>query len=345
MIKKSKFNLTGKNDEVVTHHFETETAQVIDLPDVFLRRNTIYNLGDITYSKNLPSYLRLECVKPGTTAATEPDFSGIFGGGGIVSDGTILWIVDDIRDSAQVGDIKFSPILKNGYVKANGGILTNASINYPRLVNYIQNNPSLVATSETIYTHNKNFYYYDSTNDILKLPNYKTDVPLGTVISCMRNTVPENYLLCDGTIYNISDYTDLAEFIKNQFGSYNYFGGDGTTTFAVPDLRGEFLRGTGTNSHANQGSGANVGVHQDGTISGDTRIDGSYNVVKANKGSAFLASNVDARGAWGEIGRVWEVFNSHDTVFESLLYTSRPTNTSVLYCIKYTNGLISQIKY
>ena len=39
--------------------------------------------------------------------------------------------------------------------------------------------------------------------------------------------------------------------------------GDGVTTFKVPNLLGEFLRGTGTNSYTNQGSGANVGVHQD----------------------------------------------------------------------------------
>ena len=37
-----------------------------------LRRNHAYEIGDIAYSKNLPSWARLECVKAGTTAAEEP---------------------------------------------------------------------------------------------------------------------------------------------------------------------------------------------------------------------------------------------------------------------------------
>jgi len=45
------------------------------------RNNADYKVGDIAYSYNLPPYLRLECVKAGTTATTEPDFSGISGGG------------------------------------------------------------------------------------------------------------------------------------------------------------------------------------------------------------------------------------------------------------------------
>ena len=75
--------------------------------------------------------------------------------------------------------------------------------------------------------------------------------PIGTIISYMGNNPPKDYLSCDGTVYNISDYQALADFINTEFGSYDFFGGDGTTTFAVPDLRGEFLRGTGTNSHTN----------------------------------------------------------------------------------------------
>ena len=88
--------------------------------------------------------------------------------------------------------------------------------------------------------------------------------PTGTIISYMGNTAPEGYLFCDGGIHNISEYSELAEQIKNQFGSYSYFGGDGETTFALPDLRGEFLRGTGTGAR-NTGTGNAVGSHQNAT--------------------------------------------------------------------------------
>ena len=67
--------------------------------------------------------------------------------------------------------------------------------------------------------------------------------PIGTVISFMGTVAPEGYLACDGGEYAISAYPRLAGFIKEQFDSFEYFGGDGETTFAVPDLRNLFLRG------------------------------------------------------------------------------------------------------
>lgn len=171
-------------------------------------------------------------------------------------------------------------------------------------------------------------------------------MPLGTVINFMGTTAPDYYLACDGTIYNILEYSALANFFEEQFGSVNHFGGDGTTTFAVPDLRGEFLRGTGTNSHTNQGSGASVGVHQDGTEHRNNPYgfgsDKSMYCYKESGNSnewclgwkrapdyispevsnnAYLRIMSSASGTTGAIGNVY--------------YTSRPTNTSVLYCIKY----------
>lgn len=164
--------------------------------------------------------------------------------------------------------------------------------------------------------------------------------PIGTIISFMGTIAPENYLVCDGTIYNIADYIELAEFIKTQFGSYNYFGGDGITTFAVPDLQGEFLRMTGTNSHENQGSGANVGSHQDsteipffGTYDATTKTalltDTSTDLYVSNEDSGFK------RGSGSE--NKWLVTSSTSAPSSTTANTRtiRPTNTSVLYCIKY----------
>jgi microcystin-dependent protein len=59
--------------------------------------------------------------------------------------------------------------------------------------------------------------------------------PVGSVISYMGTTAPEHYLPCDGGTYNIADYQTLADFIKQEFGMYNIYGGDGITTFALPN--------------------------------------------------------------------------------------------------------------
>lgn len=154
----------------------------------------------------------------------------------------------------------------------------------------------------------------------------------------MGNAVPERFLACDGTIYNINDYQSLADHINIEFGSYNYFGGDGTITFAVPDLRGEFLRGTGTNSHTNtklnvlEGSGSAVGGHQEATTV--YKFDGENNTFYVHNDTMWVTpSYFDAYRVSNRTG----IINvTHATQQSSIvMYSIRPTNTSVLYCIKY----------
>lgn len=149
--------------------------------------------------------------------------------------------------------------------------------------------------------------------------------PIGTIISYMGTTAPQDYLICDGTTYNIADYKQLSDFFAAQFGSANFFGGDGVTTFKVPDLRGEFLRGTGTNSHTDQGKGANVGVHQDGTKLPDYASDSTRSYM-----AEIDISNYDVKKSSG--ARKYIASSSGDSY--GYYFTSRPTNTSVLYCIK-----------
>ena len=53
-------------------------------------------------------------------------------GGVIVTDGTVVWIIDDLRDGTPVGAVRGSLYLPAGYVKANGATVQRAD--YPRLV-------------------------------------------------------------------------------------------------------------------------------------------------------------------------------------------------------------------
>lgn len=50
----------------------------------------------------------------------------------MVTDGTAVWIVDDIRDGTPVGAVRGSLYLPAGYIKANGATVNRAD--YPRLV-------------------------------------------------------------------------------------------------------------------------------------------------------------------------------------------------------------------
>lgn len=189
-------------------------------------------------------------------------------------------------------------------------------------------NPERVATKQDL----KDFY--DIIFPYLGGNSEAGFTPIGTIIAVMGNSAPTNYLACNGQVVNIADYPELANYFLAQFGSRNKFGGNGTTTFGIPDLRGEFLRGTGTNSHTNQGNGANVGTHQDGTQHLYTRGNGSSYIAGTSTGNS-TPSNYD--NAIGTGALRYQAFNSTTAADEKLYYTSRPTNTSVLFCIATKN--------
>lgn len=55
----------------------------------------------------------------------------------------------------------------------------------------------------------------------------------GQICDFPKSPVPAGWLVCDGTIYNISQYPALGAYLGNTFG------GDGTTTFGVPNYAGK----------------------------------------------------------------------------------------------------------
>lgn len=63
-------------------------------------------------------------------------------------------------------------------------------------------------------------------------------VPAGTVIDYAASTAPPGYLKANGAAVSRTTYSTLFAAIGTTFGV-----GDGSTTFNVPDLRGEFVRG------------------------------------------------------------------------------------------------------
>lgn len=134
-----------------------------------LKRNKAYSIGDIAYSSYLPSWGRLECVKAGTTATSVPPALGTTQlAGQYITDGTAIFILDDVRDGNRVGDIVLKPTLNNGYIKANGA--TVKASEYPRLLKFAQDNNLCVSDSEWS-ANSATKYVYDASADTLKVPN------------------------------------------------------------------------------------------------------------------------------------------------------------------------------
>jgi microcystin-dependent protein len=67
---------------------------------------------------------------------------------------------------------------------------------------------------------------------------WEAAVPVGSITMHGANAAPSGWLECDGAAVSRATYAGLFAAIGTVFGV-----GDGTTTFNVPDLRGEFVRG------------------------------------------------------------------------------------------------------
>ncbi|GCL64300.1 tail fiber protein [Pseudaquabacterium pictum] len=63
-------------------------------------------------------------------------------------------------------------------------------------------------------------------------------IPAGAVQAFARASAPTGWLVCDGATISRTAYPVLFAAIGVVFGA-----GDGSTTFRLPDLRGEFIRG------------------------------------------------------------------------------------------------------
>lgn len=87
--------------------------------------------------------------------------------GQLITDSDAVWILDDVRDGARVGDIILRPTLRDGYIKANGA--TVKASEYPRLLAWVQES-NMTVTAEQ-YTQDCSKYVYDASQDRLTLPN------------------------------------------------------------------------------------------------------------------------------------------------------------------------------
>lgn len=63
--------------------------------------------------------------------------------------------------------------------------------------------------------------------------------PVGSIIAFAGNTLPNGYLLCDGSNISRTTYKNLFNVIGTTYGT-----GDGSTTFTLPNLIDRFIEGS-----------------------------------------------------------------------------------------------------
>jgi microcystin-dependent protein len=156
-------------------------------------------------------------------------------------------------------------------------------------------------------------------------------VPAGAVQAFAMNSAPTGWLAADGSNVDRTTYAALFAAISTTYGV-----GDGSTTFALPDLRGIFVRGSGSQTISgttyNKTFGAKegdairniTGTHTD-TNSNPDNFTGAFK--SAGTQSQFLGSN--SNFATGQIVG-FDASNVVPTANEN-----RPANIALLYCIKF----------
>jgi len=148
------------------------------------------------------------------------------------------------------------------------------------------------------------------------------------------DTAPDGFLKANGAEVSRSTYSDLFSAIGTTFGA-----GDGSTTFDLPDLRGEFLRGWDDGRGAD--SGRSFGTAQGDAFQNhghkmqfstatpvnrytlDFNVGASFGRGANGGGSSFGTQSI--RGPKEEGGN-----GSPRTDAET-----RPRNIALLACIKY----------
>jgi microcystin-dependent protein len=174
--------------------------------------------------------------------------------------------------------------------------------------------------------------------------------PAGTIqmFGGVTASVPNGWLVCDGSEISRTTYASLYVIIGDAFGE-----GDGATTFNLPDLRGRFVRGVDngasndpdaparTISNLGGNSGDNVGSLQDDEFSSHNHGGGVHNHANNVSGSlttgAGTTNNKWTRGnssnSSGSLS--WNTELCSPIINNEGGSETRPKNVNVNFIIKF----------
>ncbi len=114
-------------------------------------------------------------------------------------------------------------------------------------------------------------------------------VPTGSVLAFAAASVPADYLACNGALVSRSTYAALFAVLGTTYGA-----GDGATTFALPDLRGEFIRGLDNGRGVDNGRA--LGSAQADELETHTHTTTFNNTHAASNGEGYVTGANSSNG-------------------------------------------------
>jgi len=165
-------------------------------------------------------------------------------------------------------------------------------------------------------------------------PFFDILTPSGSVIMHGGSSAPSGYLLCDGAAVSRTIYANLFAIIGTTFGP-----GNGSTTFNLPDFRGIFPRGAGTNETLGS-VGGSVGDYQDFAIENivgqfSLRTPSTYNIVPGATGVFVSVQGGNSPTSTSNaITRPVDIVNFNASRAVNTDTETRPANLSINFIIK-----------
>lgn len=158
-----------------------------------------------------------------------------------------------------------------------------------------------------------------------------TVMPPGSLLAYASSTTPSGWLLCDGSAVSRTTYADLYAVIGTTWGV-----GDSSTTFNVPDLRGQFLRGydsraTSTSKDTTTLSGI--------TTNTSTTISGIADTTYLYVGMPISGTGIPSNATIATKSTNSITISAAATASSSTVGTGATTNGSATVTMSSTSGL------
>lgn len=182
--------------------------------------------------------------------------------------------------------------------------------------------------------HDGNLTY--DRNRVLTEADAPSLITSGAVMYFARTTAPDGWLKANGAAVSRTAYAALFAAIGTTYGT-----GDGRTTFNLPDLRGEFVRGW------DDGRGIDSGRAL-GSAQGDAIRNITGKIDSGKNGALQLFDYIEPTGAFG-VEKSWKQWTSegnggNDNIPRAITFDAssvvptapenRPRNIALLACIK-----------
>jgi len=248
-------------------------------------------------------------------------------------------VVDDTDKNELIVSVKEATATETGVVKLatdlesaegtdNKSVVTPASLKFALQTNVTNYLPDASDTEEGVTSYATPAEIVAGTVDNKSitpaalraaLPSMGVFTPAGAVVAFASAVSPAGYLECNGDAVARDVYAELFASIGTTYGE-----GDGSTTFLLPDLRGEFIRGWAHGKSSD--SGRSLGSFQEDSIEYHTHDTLSSTLEGQDDNILYSGGRVTNTPPMNTVTTDNNEGGANET---------RPRNIAMMYCIKF----------